>query len=113
MPSTVAPGVLEQLQRLGVVADLDPDVGQDSVGVLLDQRKALFAEQLVRRDLAADERRRVRSGAFTRSCRHPRRSPTAGAMTGLVHPNPLLAVRPYQQVLDAAYFWYDCSAIVH
>jgi hypothetical protein len=66
------PGILEQLQRLGVVANFDPYIGQDAVGVLLDQRKALFTQQLVWRYLATNESRRVWSGALTRSRRHPR-----------------------------------------
>ena len=42
-----------------VVVDVHPDLGQDLVGLLLDQRQPFLAEQLVVRDLAADERRRV------------------------------------------------------
>ena len=73
-------GVAEQLQRLGVVADLDAHLGEHPVGLGLDQRQALLAEQLVRRDLAADERWRVRACALTGSGRHSCRPAAARAM---------------------------------
>ena len=53
------PGVAEQTERDLVAADLDADVGQDPVGVRLDERQALLAEQLVDGDLAPEEGRRV------------------------------------------------------
>ena len=43
-----------------VVVDVHPDLGQDLVTLLLDQRQSLLAEQLVVRDLATDERGRSR-----------------------------------------------------
>ena len=75
------PRILEQLQRLGVVANLDADVGQDPIGVGLDQGKTLLVQEFVWRDLAADERWRVGPGTLTSSGRHPCRPPAARAMT--------------------------------
>ncbi len=75
-------GILEQLQRLGVVADLDADLGQQPIGLRLDQRQAFLAQQLVRWDLATDERRRVRLGAVAGACGHACRAPTTAAMAG-------------------------------
>ena len=90
MPSTDGAGVLEQLQRLGIVTNFHADIGQNSVGVALDQGKSLFTQQFVRRDLPTDESRRVRPGAFAGACRHACRSPAAGAVPNLAHPNPLI-----------------------
>ena len=47
------PGVAEQRQRHLVAADLDADVGQDPVGVRLDERQALLPQQLVARGSGA------------------------------------------------------------
>ncbi len=58
-PSTVAPASLEEPDG-DVVVDVHPDLGQDLVTLLLDQRQSFLAEQLVVRDLATDERRRSR-----------------------------------------------------
>ena len=52
-------GVAEQPDG-DVVVDVHPDLGQDLVSLLLDQRQPFLAEQLVVRDLATDERRRGR-----------------------------------------------------
>ena len=82
-------GVLEQPQRFGIVADLDADIGQDSVGMGLDQGKAFFAKQFVGRDVAADERRGLRLGGFAGAGGHSCRAPTAAAMTSIVHQEPL------------------------
>jgi hypothetical protein len=43
-----------------IVVDVHADLSQDLVALLLDQRQAFLAEQLVVRDLATDERRRGR-----------------------------------------------------
>ena len=61
----VGAGVLEQLQRLGRVAELDPDLLEHGVGVLLDQRQVLLGEHLERLQRARDVRHadRVRDGA--------------------------------------------------
>ena len=48
----VAARVLETLQRAGIIAKFDPDLLQQRVGVVLDQREALLAEYLGRRDRA-------------------------------------------------------------
>ena len=45
-------GVPEQLDRLVVTPDLDADLGQDAVGVLLDEVEAALVEQVVVGDLA-------------------------------------------------------------
>jgi hypothetical protein len=63
-------GVLEQLQRLRVVAYLHAHFGQDAISVCLDQGKTLFAQELVRRYLPANECGRVRPCTFTRAGRH-------------------------------------------
>ena len=61
----VGAGVLEQLQRLGRVAELDPHLLEHGVGVLLDQRQVLLGEHLERLQRARDVRDadRVRDGA--------------------------------------------------
>ena len=40
-------GVAEQFDRLVVAADLYSDLGEDAVGMLLDQVQAVLAEQVV------------------------------------------------------------------
>ncbi len=82
-------GVLEELQRLGIVTNFHADIGQNSVRVALDERKSLFTEKFVRWDLPTDESRRVRPGAFPGAGRHSRRAP-ATAVPNLAHPNPLI-----------------------
>src|SRR6185437_1154878 len=52
----VGAGVMQQAERLGVTAELEPDLLEDRVGVLLDERQALLAEHLERRELAGQER---------------------------------------------------------
>ena len=41
----VRPGVAEERERIGGVAEVDPDLREDRVGVLLEQREALLAER--------------------------------------------------------------------
>ena len=55
-PSMSAPACGKQPKRLGVAAELDADLLEDRVGVLLDERQALLAEDLERRELAGQER---------------------------------------------------------
>ena len=52
----VGAGVVQQPQRLGVAAELDADLLEDRVGVVLDERQALLAEDLERRERAGQER---------------------------------------------------------
>ena len=47
--------VLEERQCLLVLDDVDADLFQDGLGVLLDQRKALFAQHLEGREPSGDE----------------------------------------------------------
>ena len=75
-------GVFEQLQRLGIVTDLDADLGQQPIGLRFDQRQAFLAEQLIRWDEATDEGRCMRFGALARAGGHACRSSSARAMTG-------------------------------
>ena len=44
----VGAGVGEELERVGVVAEVDPDLLEDRVGVVLDQREALLGQDLER-----------------------------------------------------------------
>ena len=46
----------EQFDGTGVAADPDPDPLEDRVGVVLDQRDALLAQYLERRERASQER---------------------------------------------------------
>ena len=52
----VGAGVVQQSNRLGVAPELEADLLEDRVGVLLDERQALLAEDLERRELAGQER---------------------------------------------------------
>ena len=52
----VGAGVAEDPERLGVAAELDADLLEDRVGVVLDERQALLAEDLERGELAGQER---------------------------------------------------------
>ena len=70
-PVDIHTGIFEELHRLRVVADLHADVGKDAISLGLDQRKTLFAQQLVWGDLTADEGWRMRLRALAGSCRHP------------------------------------------
>ena len=55
----VGPGVTEDLQRLGVVAEVDADFFEDRIGIVLEQLETLGTEHLVIRDVA----RYVRDGS--------------------------------------------------
>ena len=52
----VGAGVAQQRERLGVAAELEADLLEDRVGVVLDERQALLAEDLERRERAGQER---------------------------------------------------------
>ena len=52
----VGAGVAEQAERVGVAAELDADLLEDRVGVVLDEREALLAEDLERGELPGQER---------------------------------------------------------
>ena len=65
----VGAGVLQDLQRLRVVAEIDADFFQDGVGVVFDDGQAFFAHHLKAGDLAGDVGHRLAaargaSGAF-------------------------------------------------
>ncbi|MCY1231602.1 hypothetical protein D9M72_440570 [compost metagenome] len=47
-------GPLPMVERLGVVAELDADLGKDTIGDRFDTQQALFAEDIVGRDVADD-----------------------------------------------------------
>ena len=47
-------GLAEQRQAVVVVADVEPDLGQDAVGRGLDLLQVLLAHDVVGRDVAAD-----------------------------------------------------------
>ena len=53
----------EELERVGRVAEVDPDLLEDRVGVLLEQRQALVGENLERRERACEERHALDDGA--------------------------------------------------
>ena len=52
----VGAGVAEQAERVGVAAELEPDLLEDRVGVLLDDREALLVEDLERLERPGQER---------------------------------------------------------
>src|SRR6185312_11599649 len=52
----VGTGLLPDLQRLRIVAEIDADLLQDGVGVVLEQREPLLAQDFVVGNLAGDER---------------------------------------------------------
>ena len=52
----VGAGLAQQSEGLGVAAEVEADLLEDRVGVLLDERQALLAEDLERRELAGQER---------------------------------------------------------
>ena len=84
----VAPGVLQQLQRVRRVVELDAHLLEDRVGVVLDELEALLAQHLERRHRARDVRdslgaRRAARGlraARPPPCR-PRRPSGASSLT--------------------------------
>ena len=49
----VGAGVLPDLERLGVVAEVDADLLENGVGIVLHQREPFLAQHLVVGDLAA------------------------------------------------------------
>ena len=51
----IASGVLKQLERVGRLAEVDADLLEDRLGVVLDRRQALLAQQLPRFQLPRDE----------------------------------------------------------
>ena len=52
----VRAGVAEQLERVGVAAELEADLLEDDVGVVLDEAQALLAQHLERRQRPGQER---------------------------------------------------------
>ena len=68
------PGAAEQLECLGVVANLDAHLGEQLIGLAFDQIEPLVAEQLERGNVPPDERRGRWSCPGTGAARHSRRS---------------------------------------
>ena len=125
-PSTSAPASREQPERVGVAAELDADLLEDRVGVVLDDREALLAEDLERRegpgqerhplDLGAEPggapavastgaagRQRRRSSVVSRAARRPAwpsRVGVAGAAVGRVRAAARAVARPRRQRHD-------------
>ncbi len=62
----VCAGVAEELDRVGGVAEVDPDLLEDRVGVLLDHREALLGEDLDRGERAGQERNALDDGVQPR-----------------------------------------------
>jgi hypothetical protein len=71
----VGAGVLPDLERLRVLAELDADFLQHRLGVVLDERQPLLGEGLVERDLAGDELPLAKAAAGAH--RAPRLAPAA------------------------------------
>ena len=99
--------VTEQRTRHLVAADVHADLGQQAVGHRLDLDEPLFRHQLVRRDPAADERRRLvvqrlvtpmsdarRSAAPTASIRFRHRSPRSSTCRPRAAAAPGLPAEP-------------------
>ena len=62
----VGTGILEQAQRLGVAPELEPDLLEDRVGVVLDQREPFLVEDLERLERARQERHALDVGRGAR-----------------------------------------------
>ena len=81
----VGAGLAEEAQRVGVAAELDADLLEDRVGVVLDEREALLAEDLERRQRAGQERARARraarAGRAWRAARPPVRRRGSSSIT--------------------------------
>ena len=55
----VGAGLAPELQRLGIILEVDADLLEHGFGVVLDERQPLLAEHLVIGDLARDEGHRL------------------------------------------------------
>jgi len=91
----VRAGVPEHFQRRGIAAEVDPDLLEDRVRVLLERREALFVQNLVRLQLAGEERQAL--GLERGSGSLPGRTTATGSMArGLVsghsRPSELLVI---------------------
>src|SRR3546814_2382494 len=73
----VGAGLLEQSQRLRLLAELDADLLQHRLGIVLDEGEALFREQLVGRALPLDVAVLDRSEEQTSELQSPMRIPYA------------------------------------
>ena len=79
----VRPGVAEEHERIGCVAEIDAHLREDRVGVLLEDREALLAENLERGERAREERHAFdhrRRRAAWRAARPPLRRPRVSVM---------------------------------
>ena len=50
----IGAGILEELERFGILAEIDPDLLEDRLRVLLDQSQPLIAEEVDRGNVACD-----------------------------------------------------------
>ena len=82
----VGAGILEERERFGVVAKIDPDLFQDRVRVLLDQSQPLFGQQPDRGDVARDVAELLDPAAGP--LRVPRGAPAAAATASFRHGLP-------------------------
>ncbi len=86
----VGAGGFPDFERLRVVAEFEADLADDPVGLLLELDEAFLAEEFVERDLALDEGRRLRPGAFatTATVAPPPGAARASALCPVGHAAP-------------------------
>ena len=79
----IGAGILEELERLRILAEVDPDLLEDRFRVLLDQRQPLIAEEVDRGNVACDVTQKLDLAADP--LRVPCRPPAAPATASLRH----------------------------
>ena len=90
----------QQPERVRVAAEVDADLLEDRVGVLLDQREALLAEDLERRERARQEGRPLGVGLQSRGAGGPRGRPPPRGASSAHRSSPV--ARPPRPVVAAA-----------
>ena len=79
----IGAGILEELERLRILAEIDPDLLEDRFRVLLDQRQPFVAEEVDRGNVACDVTQVLDLAADP--LRVPCRAPAAPATASLRH----------------------------
>jgi hypothetical protein len=65
----VRTGIAQQLERLGITAELHADVLQDGIGIVLDELEAFLAQQTKSIEVPLDIGRAGRTGTLSRDAR--------------------------------------------
>ena len=79
----IGAGILEELERFRILAEIDPDLLEDRFRVLLDQRQPLIAEEVDRGNVACDVTQMLDLAADPLGV--PCRAPAAPATASLRH----------------------------